>query len=326
MDRPMNQNRLPKHVKMPLLLALMFFISADAIAAGQNDAKSIRAEIAFLEDWCTTYSEGKEIKTKYEPRVRLAFKRSPKGWEAYDNRASDMSELKQAAKRFSGNRRWFVVDQEKPLGSLLSEGVQEYQRYADVGIQKVLGALPPATLLPRSNAFSGWLGCHVRRPFVLVSHKPTRGSDGWARKQPSYKPNTEILNLIRTSANELYSCTDERDESGTLIKARIGVDMLQTVDELVSTKGDRLFAVKFLKDACVANEYAEHENSMYWFAPVGKSQLKFLGQGLTIIDWADYDSDGETDFLFWIDGYNINGYRIVWKGLREMASFTWGYH
>lgn len=219
-----------------LFLIVLFYLTLSngmGMRAYASDATGV--EIAFLEDSCTTYTEGKKIKKKYEPRVRMAFRKSQNGWEAHDNSASDMDELKQASKRFSGERKWFVVDQERLLGLLNSQGVEEYHWYKDVGIQNIIGTQPPATLTQRDKMFAGWSGCDVRKPYVLVSHQPKKGTDGWARIRASYKPNTQILHLIGTYSTELYSCSDERDQEGKIIKAKISVDMLQTVNELVSS-------------------------------------------------------------------------------------------
>jgi len=305
---------------------LILFGQIEARASSEGDTKPSDVEIAFLEDWCERYSEEKELKTKYEPRVRLAFRLTKDGWKAFDNRVSGSDELKQAAKRFSGDRKWILLEREQPLDSLISQEITAYQWYADVGMQDIVGSLPASALLPRGIKFSGWLGCQVRRPIVLISRKPQKASDNWQEIEPSFKPDTEIVHLIKTFGNGLYTCTDERDENGTLLKAEIKQDMLETVEEFVSGKGDRLFAVKFLDDACVTNVIAEHEYSMYWFAQLGTSPLKFIGQGLTLIDWADYDLDGHAEFLFWLDGYNLNGYRILWKGMTETATFSWQYH
>ena len=65
---------------------------------------------------------------------------------------------------------------------------------------------------------------------------------------------------------------------------------------------------------------------MHWFGHYGEDPLQFLGSEMTLLDTGDYDGDGYSEFVFWVNGYNENGYRIVFGRLQETATFVWHYH
>lgn len=50
-----------------------------------------------------------------------------------------------------------------------------------------------------------------------------------------------------------------------------------------------------------------------------RESLRFIGGG-------DFNLDGSWEYLFWIDGYNENGYLLVSFGLRKIATYSWHYH
>lgn len=263
-----------------LLVLLILFGQIQARSSSGRETKPSDVEIAFLEDWCKSYSRGREAETIYEPRVRLAFRLTKDGWKAFGTQVSGSDELKQAAKRFSGDRKWILLEGERPLDSLISHGITAYQWYSDVGIQEIVGSLPASALLPRGIKFSGWDGCEVRRPIVLVNSKPQKGNDNWKTDEASFPPNQEVIDMINKSATELYTCEDKRDENGVALKAEIRIDMLETVEKLKSNKGDRLIAIRFRKDACVADNTGDFESSIYWFVQKRNSSLRFVGRGL----------------------------------------------
>ena len=326
--------------RLKSLLLLMPFILFIVLQANTADQKNkTKIEIAFLEDQCTSYLDGTKIRNKYETkikygsRIRLAFMLTQNGWEAFDHDIKDSKELKQLVSKFSSKRNWYLLEGDTIMGSLRSKGVYEFHTYSDIGTQNIVGALPPSVLLPHTLEFSGWndkYGCKVRKPIVLASRKPQKGRDNWIKVAPRFEINNEIVNLINTAANALYTCKDERDEQGVTLRAKINTDMLQTVDEFVSKEGDRFFAVKFRENTCAligaAGDFAS--STKYWFAQIGKTSIKFVGEGLILIDWADYDLDGDTEFLFWLNGYDVNGwdlngYVILWNKLSKTATFSW---
>jgi len=47
---------------------------------------------------------------------------------------------------------------------------------------------------------------------------------------------------------------------------------------------------------------------------------------LTLVDIGDFDGDGAVEALFWLSGYNENGYVLFFDQFRRKATFTWSYH
>jgi len=45
-----------------------------------------------------------------------------------------------------------------------------------------------------------------------------------------------------------------------------------------------------------------------------------------LVDAGDYDSDGKSELVFSIDGYNRGGYKLFYDDFSRFATFEFGYH
>jgi len=252
--------------------------------------------------------------------VRLAFSMTGTAWKAFDHAIQDIDALKSAAGNFAGRREWFVLDHSKAIAKVVSTGVNEYDWYQDVGMQNVLSALPVMAKGPRTLRYSGWMGCPVRKPLVVSTRIPAKDTENWRREKPSYAPTKEIAGQI---LNALFGHSRQND--GTSGKRGLSPRDVFAAEQFCSKGTAKLVAFQVRPSAQVVDNAGQPDRALYWFFMDGRKSVKFVGRGLVLIDWADYDSDGKTDFVFWVDGYNVNGYLLAWNDFENRVSFTWNY-
>jgi hypothetical protein len=275
-------------------------------------------EIAFLEDMC---EEGYGRDNSYSTRVRLAFFARDSTWKAFDHAVQNSEELRNAATKFAGIRQWFLVDHNKSIGKVTSRGVEKYKWYKDVGMQELVTELPAEAKGLRDLKYSGWPGCPVRKPIVLSTVLPASDKENWKKEQTDSVPTREMAEQIKNSTNDLYA--DDEDKSQ---KASFTEKDLIVVEQYGSLSEEKLIAIQFRPNAGVKDNTGDPDRLLNWFYVGKTASIKFIGHGLVLIDWADYNLDGQTEFLFWVDGYNLNGYLITWDSFRKSDSFTWNYH
>lgn len=295
---------------IPLLLLLA--------VVPQRTLAAKTTEIAFLEDMC---EEGYSRDNSYSTRARLAFFSRDTTWKAFDHSVQNSEELRNVATAFAGIRQWFLVDHNKAIRKVTSKGVEKYKWYKDVGIQELATELPAEAKEPRDLKYSGWPGCPVRKPIVLSTVLPSSDKESWKKEKTDLVPTQEMAEQIRNSTNDLYADNADKPQ-----KASFTEKDLIAVEQYGSLSKGKLIAVQFRPNAGVMDNTGDPDRLLYWIFVGKTASLKFIGRGLVLIDWADYDSDGQTEFLFWVDGYNLNGYLITWDSFRKSDSFTWNYH
>ena len=47
---------------------------------------------------------------------------------------------------------------------------------------------------------------------------------------------------------------------------------------------------------------------------------------LTLLDAGDYDGDGKSEVVFFLSGYNEDGYALFYDSFRKFVFHTWSYH
>ena len=69
-----------------------------------------------------------------------------------------------------------------------------------------------------------------------------------------------------------------------------------------------------------------------WFYDDGKSAPQAL-PALTsseathrVIDIGDFAGDGHEEALFWLSGYDEDGFVLLYDGFKKSARFAWSYH
>jgi len=288
----------------------------DGAVAEEYLDKSLQAEkemrgeakgqaLAFLEDRCETTVKG----YSYAPIVRVSFLQQGESW------------VPSAVVRFPEFNKWTVLERGQGVGQVASRDNEKLDRYMDIGAQQA-GDLPAIVFNgERDLQFSGWAGCAVFKPVVLSASAPKTDKEGWKKVSPSTKLTDGIFSAIKENVRELFRETDSGTER---FDYKIGD--LYAAEQYSSNAKRSIVAFRFKPDSGARDIVGESSDAFYWVSTSSGSAPKFMGAGLQLIDFADYDSDGATEFLFWLSGYNLDGYKIFWNGFKDSETFSWKYH
>jgi len=63
----------------------------------------------------------------------------------------------------------------------------------------------------------------------------------------------------------------------------------------------------------------------YWYY-VTKSEFRFIGTNLELVDAGDYDNNGQSEVLFWKSDYNRDGYVLFYDGFKKSVVKSWSYN
>jgi hypothetical protein len=235
---------------------------------------------------------------------------------------ADTLQLQRAAKELSASRSWEALREGRIVGTARSEGLSRYEGYKDFGTQHLIGGLPAFASGPRSYRFASWSEAPRRRPVALVSTAPHGDPQGWRATRPVDAPDAELVRLIRSSVTDLAPC----DEESSGDKLRLTARDLRAAEAYESRNGDRLVAFVVRKGANVCNGFGGAAVGPFWFFARHHGARRFVGDRMTMIERADLDGDGATEFLFWHSGYDLDGYRVYWDDFTRSAEFSWNYH
>ncbi|MDD2806265.1 MAG: hypothetical protein PHV33_11985 [Elusimicrobiales bacterium] len=259
--------------------------------------------LAFLEDRCENTGKG----YVYAPIVRVSFLKQVGPWEPVTG-----------SKEFN---KWTVLERGRSVGQVASRDNEKYYRSMDVGAQQA-GDLPETVFKgKRDLQFSGWAGCAVFKPVVLSAFEPKADKEGWKKVSTSIKLTEGIFSVIKQNVRELFR---ETDAGNVLFDYKIGD--LYAAEQYSSNAKRNIVAFRFKPDSGAKDIVGESSEAFYWVSVSSGTAPQFLGAGLQLIDFADYDSDGATEFLFWLSGYNLDGYKIFWNGFKDSETFSWKYH
>jgi|GEM_PF-1139534 len=259
--------------------------------------------LAFLEDRCENTAKG----YSYAPIVRVSFLKQGGPWVP----VSEFQEF----------NKWTVLERGRSVGQVESGGMEKSDRYMNIGAQRA-GDLP-ATVFngKRDLQFSGWAGCPVHKPVALVASAPKADKEGWKKVTPDIKLTDGIFSVIKENVRELFRETADGNE-----RFDYKISDLYAAEQYSSNAKRIIVAFRFKPDSGAQDIVGESSEAFYWVSVSSGSAPKFLGAGLQLIDFADYDSDGATEFLFWLSGYNLDGYKIFWNGFLASETFSWKYH
>ena len=184
-----------------------------------------------------------------------------------------------------------------------------------------------------SEDFSGWQSTLFNRPLVLVSNGSSNDSDGWKPLLPTADQTRLFKSKFRTEYPKVMNCKDNEEPlpnpwpyNDADIKLLKGYR---------SNKGELLINMYLDGGKCGINSepftaqlflFRPDMSSIHIVARSNKSHSVEDNLSLTLVDAGDYDDDGKSEVIFFVSGYNEDGYAIYYDSFRKNLSWTWGYH
>ncbi|MDH4208632.1 MAG: hypothetical protein OEV76_07145, partial [Anaerolineae bacterium] len=63
-----------------------------------------------------------------------------------------------------------------------------------------------------------------------------------------------------------------------------------------------------------------------WFVITPQEAVRYLDDGMWLVDAGDYDNDGKSELLFSINRYDRGGYELFYDDFKRHATFEFSYH
>lgn len=183
-----------------------------------------------------------------------------------------------------------------------------------------------------SNDFSGWQSTLVVRPLVLISNGNFKDPDGWKSHQLSKDQTKLVVSVFKAEFSVVRNCDESEEPLSTPWRYK-DTDITIT-KSYRSNRGDLLVSAFLQGGRCGIIDGAFQ--SQYFLLRADKSATRLTVDSrrkptsdqlsLIMVDAGDYDADGKSEVVFFVTGYNEDGYAIFYDSFRKNVQSTWSYH
>jgi hypothetical protein len=301
---------MKKLVASHVILALLVSVLT-AAALGQE------AVLGVLEDSHGWYAGEPNFRT-----VRVVFRKVGLDWKPFPSDCPDQQCLKTVAANYPHEMKWTITFDGNNLGQITSYTPSEFKWYAAVGQQQIGGTDHVPTVGKQSSEFGGYPEAAVYRPLVANSQPFFRDPESWKPAHPSGDLVALLRKQFRKKFPEAMNCENPyenvakpwsyRDEDVKILKS------------YSSRRGWSIAQVRLEDYRC--DGPADDPFSDQWFAISPELEVKYLDDGMWLVDAGDYDNDGESELVFSIDRDNRGGYELFYDDFKKHATFEFGYH
>lgn len=305
---------------MRLIVIVLFLFNTDLLHS--QSAKNIY--LGVLETRRAGYSTAlpdDSVQIKVE---RVLFRFQNNRWYSLENDIGNSS-------LYPSKQYWYIAFDGKLMGEFSSTKASLPFKDDPWTYPRDAFHIPQNKNLPTigkaSKEFTGWVFDDQPRPLVTISEPNYSDPEVWKPFNPGneemealkslYYNHADLLNLDRTDMSN-----DSKLEFGKSY-ASSNADKLIQICEVHNYNGQKYVSDKvwFYK-----SHYGE-------IIDLSKAiDLPFRGSGdsetssLYVVDVGDYDNDGYSDVLFWIDRYDGNGYALFYNNFSNFVTFEWIYH
>jgi hypothetical protein len=250
--------------------------------------------------------------------IRPLFVKNQNKWESLST-----SEL--AATYLPKSTHWIASMDNKRIGDLLSiereEPLEPAWTYARDYWQVMAPNQKLPSILNTNKSFAGWCEAPLHRPIALVSIAHLSNPEQWKKSALPVKITQSLLSDFKKTFNRSQLCTNQAKQQ----PYRFNPKDIVITSQLVASNGDQLVAIAFKNDVGECVSELDSFTSPRWFF-VENQTTHYIGTNLELIDDADYDNNGMTEFLFWYSGYNKDGYVLYSNHFQHHTDFYWHYH
>jgi hypothetical protein len=269
--------------------------------------------------------------------IRVAFRQTSRGWEAFPSNCRDMESLASITKQFPKTTVWTISNEGKTLGEVTAQTPEKFLFYSRIGLQSLVKPDPAPTVGDRQERYSGFMDTPVHRPLIATTeHRVPGQSHGKWSKVPSKLADLEsvwpeFLRLIPL----IDDC--RLDAQGELI-ASDGRAPRKEELEITSKWGDRMgnaiLQVAVRQESFANCDGPSSYSSQIWFFTGANGHPQPLpGQmgsdqnGLVLpLGFFDLAGDGRDEAVFLLAGYDRGGYAIYYDHFQKLAVVSWSYH
>jgi hypothetical protein len=193
-----------------------------------------------------------------------------------------------------------------------------------VGQRLILGESSPA--------FSGWCNTRVNRPLVLVSKQNFSDPDKWKRFRPSEDQIKSLKSMFRSRYAKVMNCDEKENPLPNPWQYKDSD--IRTDQSYLSKNGNSLVGMFLEGGRCGINN--EPFTEQLFLIKADQSVVPIFSRSnrsesseslsLTLVDAGDYDKDGQSEVIFFLSGYNEDGYALFYDSFRQSVQWTFHYH
>jgi hypothetical protein len=260
--------------------------------------------------------------------VRLAFRRTAGGWEAFPHDARDADALLGLADAFPVTASWTISFDGRSVGSVTTQRKERFKFYGEVGRLDVVGnTVPTVGAASATSPFLRMDAESVYRPLVATDRARFTDPQRWKPDAPDPQSRARALADLRARLPKVETC----DKAGGVLPRRAYKDdEVRTVQSYRSKDKVRIVSLVITPMRNSFCEYGDEEvpdTLVHTFVIEPSGRTVFLGTAMTLVDAGDFDGDGQSELIFWRrEGDNHEGYVLVADRFRTRIDFGWSYH
>jgi hypothetical protein len=303
---------MPRHFLTRSILIFLALTSAAVIATGQA------VVLGVLEDVPGAYAGEPNSR-----QVRVVFRKVGKEWEAFPSSCPDQSCLKTISSQYPSESVWTISFDGRNLGQVTGQTPKEFGYYSHVGLQQIRDGGPVPTIGKRSTEYGGFGEASAYRPLVANSKPYFNDPESWKPSQPP----ADFVKLLREQFRQRFPklCKSKHDQ-GELEPFLYRDEDVKLVKAYASNRGWTVARLHLAEAIDCEDVEAGFEINDKWFTVDPQRLVRYLDDGIWLVDAGDYDNDGQSELVFSIDDYNRGGYKIFYDNFKKHATFKFSYH
>lgn len=303
-------------MKKIFIFSIFIFTSVSAYAA-QNEYLGV-----YEPEEKESYGEPSQAK------IRLPFVWHNGEWQAMPHQIATLDELENLPSKYPSKvTLWTLQNKQKSIDINIPSA---WKGYSKIGSYQVEKPLDSQLLQPtEAQEFTTWNSEFKYRPLVLTSNNPKKLAI------PGHQPlnkqeKSQLLAALKIQLPHYDYCkTQEGDAS-----KKEWQDKDVEYGKLLRFGNATLVSLNLSEKLNVCGYPEGYENDLgeitcqfcsQWFL-IQDNKTKFLGAGLSYIDHGDYNSDKNDEWIFWLSGYNRDGYVLFSDNFKKKIRYTWSYH
>jgi hypothetical protein len=301
-----------------MITRLMLIIISWASYATILNASDSAIVLGVLEDVPGHYAGEPNIRG-----VRVVFQKSGKDWRAFRSDCRDQACLRAISSEYPRELTWTVAFDGRNLGQITGRTPEGFQFYADVGLQQITSKGPVPTIGERATKYSGFIEAPVFRPLIADSQTYFQDPESWKPCRLSTEPIAAVRRQFRRKYPSVSNCAKVGEAGAEKLWPYRDEDI--RIMKAYSSKGNWSIAqVRLHEYRC--DGPSDDAFVDQWFVISPGREVKFLAQGMWLVDAGDYDNDGKSELVFSIDRYNRGGYELFYDDFKKHVIFEYGYH
>lgn len=257
--------------------------------------------------------------------LRLAFVNTADGWTAI----CDASKDKNNGCKFDAGRssQWFVTSGGKQIAQIKAQGWLDNDYSSETGLLKIRGAVPRAG--KRDHLFGGWPDAKVYPALIATSVQPGT-SNRWRSVYPEKMTMAAILPVLKKHVPVIPDCRGGGQNDSRPGRAPTASDV--HVFGTWTTKNGEILVQAGLKPELVKGcDFTADALADVWLYDDGNAGPRGLPALIAdeathqLIAIGDFAGDGPEEALFFLSGYNEDGFVLYYDHFQKAATFIWGY-